>query len=245
MIEEKELCEELFSDLITGKRHRFILDGKEFFFYPLTLAMTFCVSRAIKALRLNDKILKLNPYFEIMRLAETKKRECCMLLSLYTTPNSVSCFFDKKEQQRRACFYEEKLSKEATAMLTMYALTIDRTETLIKYFEIDKEQEKVRKIMEVKAKHGSNNITYGGKSLFGTFLTQLKNLGYTDKEILYERPYSYLRMMLVDKVDSIYISDEEMQDLPKEYGGKLLIADNIDNTADIEKMLKEKGLTIN
>ena len=39
-------------------------------------------------------------------------------------------------------------------------------------------------------------------------------MGYTDDEILYERGYSFLRLMLADKANSVYLTDEELAELP-------------------------------
>lgn len=241
---EKKYADLIFSDVITGSIHRFIVAGKDFYFYPVTMAMSFRLSPVIASLQINDRVLQINPYLEIYRLAVKKKEECCTLLSLYTTPNNKTNFFDKKEQRNRKDFFYKHLSTEAIAMLTTFAITSDKTDLIIKHLGIDKEREKMKKIMEVKEKTVSNSVTVGGKSIFGTFLAQLKSFGYSDTEILYERPYSYLRLMIEDKPDSIYLTDEELQTLPKEFGGTLLVADNVDNKEDIIEMLKEKGLTI-
>ena len=61
-------------------------------------------------------------------------------------------------------------------------------------------------------KDNKNSLSFGGISVFGTFIQPLKELGYTDNEILYEKSYTFLR--LADKVTSMYFSDDEYKKLP-------------------------------
>ena len=234
-----------YACLITGELHGFQVAQKQFYVYPNTLAKILKVQQLVKELNINVLLIHLNPYIEAVRLSDKKKVECCKLLAVYTTPNTKECFLDTAAQKERAEFFVNTLAKEAVAMLLLYALTADRTEDIQKHFGIDKEREKMAKVMEVKAKNSKNSISYGGKSLFGTFFGQLHEMHYTDTEIIYERPYSFLRLMLADKVGSVIVNDEELQSIPTWAGGTLLVADDPKNSEAIADMLAKRGIDIN
>ncbi len=234
-----------FADVITGELHGFKVGQRQFYIYPITLAKVFKSQRMMQKVGINLKLVKLNPYLEALRITETKKEECCKLLALHTIPNTQDSFLDSSMLKDHAEFLLKNLSSEAMAMIFLYTLTSERTEEIIKHFGIDKEREKMSKVMEIKVKNSKNNISLGGKSLFGTFIGQLHEMGYSDNEILYERSYCYLRLMLADKVSSVYLSDEELQSLPTWAGGTLLMADDPNNTQAISDYLAKKGITIN
>jgi hypothetical protein len=93
-------------------------------------------------------------------------------------------------------------------------LTLDKTADVMEHLGLNKEHERMKKVFEIKRKHNKNSIDFGGLSLFGSFIGQLKEMGYTENEILFELGYSYLQMVLADKVTSVYLSDDELEELP-------------------------------
>lgn len=244
MEEKKQDISPVLGEVVTGARYRFWVGDRQFYFYPVTLAKSFKVTAMIKSLDMNPVILRMNPYMEALRLAEKKRGECCRLISLHATPNTMDDYFNDDDAGEMAQFFHEKLSREGLAMLLIYVLTADKTDQLIKHYGIDFEREKVQKIMEIKSKSKNTSISYGGKSIFGTMFSQLKKMGYSDVEMLFERPYTFLQMMVSDEPNSIYLSEEEYQSLPQKYGGSLLVADDLGNMADLEKFLGDKGMSI-
>ena len=123
-------------------------------------------------------------------------------------------------------------------------LTADKTEEIIKHLGIDKERERLAKVMELKRKSDKNSISFNGVSLFGTFIGQLKEMGYTDSEILYEKSYCFLRLMLADKIVSIILTDEERQSLYDGDGGTLMDANDPKAAGKIRDYFAEKGISI-
>lgn len=244
MEEKKPDISPVLADIVTGARHKYWVGGRRFCFYPVTLAKTFKAAAIVKSLGMNPTILKMNPYVEALRLAEKRRGECCTLLSLHSTPNTMEDFFNDDDARERAAFLNEHLSRDGMAMLLIYVLTADKTDQIAKFYGMDIEQEKLQKIMEIKSRSKSTSVSYGGKSIFGSMFSQLKEMGYTDNEMLYERPYSFLQLMVSDKPNSIYLSEEEYQSLPQKYGGSLMVADDPGNIADLEKFLGDKGMSI-
>ncbi len=226
-----------FISILTGEPHCFEIGAKPFYIYPVTLAKMFKSKLLLQTIKVNVKLLEVNPYIEAFRIVKEKKTEFCKLLSLYTTPNNYEDFIDRAAQQKRATYFADNLSGDALSLFFIYIMSMDRTSELMKHLGIAEEQKRMAKIAEVKAKNDSSSVEVGGKSIFGTFIERLHELGYCDREILYERPYTYLQLVLADKINSIFMTAEEMESLPTWAGGKLMMADN-DSSSILEYAAK-------
>lgn len=222
------------ADIITQKPHEFKVGRKLFRLYPVTLAKQLLIKRVMDGLHIDETIMQRNPYIEALRLAEVDRKACCHVLAIHATPNSYKDLHNSKAiAERRNVF--EKMSIEDIASMLMCVLTADNTEQVIRSLGLDEERARLQEAFEVKRKNGKNNLTFGGLTIFGSFIGQLKEMGYTDNEIIYEKGYTFLRLMLADKVTSIYMSDEELQDLSISAGGSLIDG----NSPDAFDKLKE------
>jgi hypothetical protein len=92
------------------------------------------------------------------------------------------------------------------------------------------------------AKKSKNSISVGGKTLLGSFIGQLKEMGYTDNEIRYELGYHYLQLMLADKMTSVYLTDEELSSLPEECGGNVLDGNDPESFGKLQSLLANRGV---
>jgi hypothetical protein len=92
-------------------------------------------------------------------------------------------------------------------------LTNEKIGLFVKHLGIDREQERMRKVMAVK--NSKNNISFGGKSYYGSLIdAACERYGWTMEYVVWGISYTNLRMLLADKVSSIYISDDELKKLP-------------------------------
>ena len=223
------------ADVIIGRPHGFTVGRKHFYLYPITLAKMFLLKRQIESLAINNEVLTINPFLEAMRLVKTDKETCCQIIAYHTAPNTYKDLFDNRAITIRKNYFAREMDDDALASLLIMVLTADKTDKLIKELGLDKERERLNKVMEVKHKHDKNIQSFNGLSVFGTFIGQLKEMGYTDNEILYEKGYSYLRLMLADKVVTVHLTDEEKRDLPRESGGTYF---NASDPANAEKILQ-------
>ena len=231
------------ADVITGTPHEFTLnDTKTFCLYPVTLAKMFLLKRYMESLNFNEEIARLNPYMEAVRLVKEHREECCRVIALHTSPNTYRDLFDFKALNGRYDTFMTDATEEDLAELMIYALTWDKSEEILKHIGLDEEQKRKQKVMEVKAKSDKNNVSFGGLSLFGSFIGQLKEMGYSDDEILYEKGYVYLRLMLADKMMSMFLSDEEASKLPGIFGGKGIDANDPKAMEKLKGMLAGRGV---
>ena len=236
---EREL-EHALADIITAQPHEIRIGRKALRLYPVTLAKTFVLRRWMDALEIDASLLKANPYVECLRLAETQREKVSEILAVHSAPNTQKDLHDSRGRAiRRNLFASVKT--EHLAGLLMAILTQDKTEELMQHLGLAAEHERLMEVMKVKHEGDKNNLSFGGRSIFGAFIGQLKELGYTDEEILFERSYSYLRLMLADKTTSVYLNDEELANLPQSAGGTLLNGDDDSDMDVLSALIKQGG----
>ena len=228
------------ADVVIGRPYGFTVGRKHFYLYPVTLAKMFLLKRQIESLEIDHSILRINPFLEAMRLVKADKETCCTILAYHTAPNTYKDLYDHRAITIRKNYFTKELDDDALASLLIMVLNADKTDRIIKELGLDKERERLNRVMEVKRKHDKNTISFNGLGIFGTFIGQLKEMGYTDNEILYERGYSYLRLMLADKVVTLHLTDEERNELPKEAGGTFMDASDPANAEKILKAMAER-----
>lgn len=236
---ERELDHAL-ADIITAQPHEIRIGRKTLRLYPVTLAKTFVLRRWMDALDMDVNLLKTNPYVECLRLAETQREKVAEILAVHSAPNTQKDLHDSRSRAMRRNLFAS-VKTEHLAGLLMAVLTQDKTEELTQRLGLSAERERLTEVLAVKRKGGRNNLSFGGKSIFGAFIGQLKEMGYTDEEILFERSYSYLRLMLTDKVTNIYLSDDELENLPQNAGGTLLDGDDDSDMDQLEALIKAGG----
>lgn len=233
-----------FADVIIQRPHGFTVGRRHFYLYPVTLAKMFLLKRLVENLNIDQNLLKLNPYLEAMRLADADRESCCQILAYHTAPNTYKDTFDHRAITIRKNYFMQEMEAEDIASMMIIVLDSDKTEEFMKQVGLDKERERLRVVMEAKRKHDKNTMTFNGKSIFGTFIAQLKEMGYSDNEILYEKSYTYLQLVLADKVVSLHVTDEEKQDIPKSMGGTYIDASDPEQAKDFLQKMREKGLTV-
>lgn len=229
------------TDVIIGRPQEFKVGRKSFRLYPLTLAKMLLLKRQVDGLKLDMDILKTNPFLEALRVARNQRQTCCTILAYHTAPNTYKDLFDSNSIATRRNYFDKSLSDEDIASLLIIALD-DKTDRLMKHLGLDKERERLQEVLKVKQKHDKNSKTFCGLSLFGTFIGQLKEMGYSDNEILYERGYTFLRLMLADKVQQVILTEDEKNDLPDKFGGNKVDANDPENAKKIMALFKNKGV---
>lgn len=243
MNKDKDLAR-TFADVVLDHSLEFTIGKRTFRLYPVTLAKMLMLRPHTEALCIDNAILRDNPYLESLRFVSCHREECCHILALHTAPNTRAALHDTGAVSGRRELFMAKMGNSDLSALMLHVMSADRTDELMHYFGLDRERERLGKVMEVKRKTSRNNLSFGGVTLLGTFIGQLKEMGYTDEEILYERGYSYLRLMLADKITYVSVTDEELSQIPEEVGGTFLQADDPDAADSLMSFFEERGVHI-
>lgn len=240
---EKKIEYEL-ADIIAEKPQEFTVGSETVFFYPITLAKRFLLKKPYDTLGIDMDRLNDNHYIESFRLITEKRDVFCEILSIYITPNTYKDLYDNDRRKAQTEMLAKVSDEDLITLLIDILLHSDRTELFIKHLGIDKELERVEKINAIKKEKGNNNVKVGGVSIFGKFIGQLKEMGLTINEILFERGYTFLRLLLADRENYIYMTDEELHDLPTADGGKMIDANDPDSFTQAASFFASKGIKV-
>lgn len=229
--------EKEFADVIMQRPHEFRIGRRSLYLYPLTLGKTFVLRGYLEALGVDVRMMSLDPFVECLRLAESKQEICSEILAIHTAPNTRRDLFDSRGIASRKKLMM-RLKPEHLAGLLMIVLTGNHSDEIMRHFGMEEERRRLSEVLRLKRSGEKSTLTFGGKTLIGTFICQLKEMGYSDDEILFVYGYDYLRMVLADKLTTLYLSVEELESLPSSSGGTLLDGEDPLAMEKLEAMIK-------
>ena len=230
------------ADVIIGRPYPFSIGKRRFCLYPATLAKMYLLKRQTDELGIDNVQLAINPFMESLRLVKSKREICCNILAYHTAPNTKKDLYDYRSITIRKNYFSKEIDDGDLASLMIMVLANDKTALYSQHLGLDKERARLDVVMKIKASHDKHTMNFNGLSIFGTFIGQLKEMGYTDDEILFERGYTYLKLMLADKVVTIHLTDEERNEVPATADRAVYDANDPNNTEKIIRMMKERGV---
>ena len=195
------------ADTILDRPKGFSVGHRHFYLWPVTLGKMFLTQRIVEQLEINSQNLKLNPYVEALRLVETKKDDCCLLLAYHTlkTKKEVN---NTTTVKARTNILAKELGNDDIATLLILCLTWDKTATFMHHTKIDKELERMKEVS--KCKKNKNAFQFGGVSIYGSIIDQAcERYGWTFDYVVWEISFMNLQLMLKDSIKSVYLTDEE------------------------------------
>ena len=212
MKDDKRLDREIL-DVIMERPYPFSVGHKNFYLYPVTLGKMLLLQRQIESLDVMQDVLALSTELEMLRLVEDKKEACCTIIAIHTCKTKEEVFSPKVIEERRNLFVKE-VPNEDIASLLLYLLSGDNMAEYMRHLGIDKEQGALKRASDIKRRNDKNSLSFGGMSLYGSFIYPLLELGMSWDEIVWQRSYINLRMLLSDKITSVYLSDDELKKTP-------------------------------
>lgn len=230
------------ADVITGRPHGFCVGERAFRVFPITLGKMLELRPLIEVSGMESIVKCKNPYLSMLRLVREKRELCATILAIHTLENSRQGLHDREAVKWRTDFFCSEIDDEDMASLLTTVLTSDRTADIASCLGIDKELEKMSEAMRFK-KQNRNSLSFGGKSIFGSFIAPLKEMGFSVDEIVFECGYSFLRLILMDRQVSVYMSDDEL-DLLGGSAGALIDSEDADADRQLEAFFASKGVDI-
>lgn len=222
--EERNILEMDVADAMTGKPHGFRVGGRHFCLFPVTLGKMLLLSRLTEGVGIDRDILSANPFLEALRLIETKREECCKIIT-YHTLGTREALFNQEQIASRTAYLSKHCGSDDLATLLILCLTWDKTDRLADFLGIKAEQERLRRVMEAKDK--GNTLTFGCKSVYGALIgAACERYGWTADYVLWGISYTNLRLMLMDAQQSVYLSDEELKRCPASVRGNVISGDD-------------------
>ena len=219
-MKDKELLEMNIADTIIERPIGFNIGSQQFYLYPPTLGMTYHLAGLFKSLEADARLVSTNPYLEAIRLCTEKKEVVCRILSNFTFNRKEDVFDSVKIEARTKEFSELEVEELAT-MFTI-VLSGDNTEEFIKHFGID-----------------NSSVTFGGNSTYGTLIDfACQRYGWTMDYVVWGISYTNLKMLMVDAITTIYLSEDERKLLGKG-AGEVINADDPRNKELVREMIRE------
>ena len=211
---EKKNIDYEIEDMIMGRPHGFSVEGERFFLYPLSLGKLYLLQRLYEQLEINTQYLQLDISYEAIRLAKLKRSACIQIIA-YSSCKDKEEVFDTTNNRLKIQFLDKNLSEEDIVTLMIIILSSDKTSLALKHLGIEKEQERIKQINRIKNANDKNTITTGGISVYGTLIdAACERYGWTKDYVVWGIDYASLRLMLADKINTIYITDEERKKMP-------------------------------
>lgn len=219
------------ADTILDRPKGFSVGHRHFYLWPVTLGKMFLTQRIVEQLEINARNLQINPFAEALRLVETHKDDCCLLLAYHTlkTKKEVN---NTTTVKARSNILAKELGNDDIATLLILCLTWDKTATFMHHTKIDKELERMKEVN--RCKKNKNTYQFGGVSVYGSIIDQAcERYGWTFDYVVWEISYTNLQMMLRDSVKSIYLTDEEAKRCHVPIDGKSIDGNDAQQMDDI------------
>lgn len=235
MTENEINIEEDITEAILERPYGFSVNGARYYLYPVTLGKSILLSRLMRGLGVDSRLLARNPSLEALRVVVAHKDTACRIIA-YCTAKDKQEVFDTDKTEKRITFMSENLSDDEVAQLLLIIYQYDKTASFVKHLGLDREQKEQAKISKLKNKKG-NTVTFGGKSLYGSLISAVcEKYGWTLDYAVWGISIVNLRMMLADSISSVYLSDEEKKAARLTVGQEIVNMDNPDNWAKIRAM---------
>lgn len=243
MADKTNYIEMNIDDALIEKPHCFALEAegkgeRHFYLYPVTLGKLHLLKRHTDNLDINFKNFERLPFHESLRIVKKQRDEVCRIITYHTLKKKRD-IFDYDLVEERVKLINEMASEEDLATLLIVILTKDDLESFKNHLGIAKENDRMRKVAEAKkkAQKSQNDFEFGGKSIYGTLIdTACERYGWSYDYVLWGISLVNLQLLLADRVQNIYLTDEEKN---KVSAGLLNGGDtiNADDKANMEKIL--------
>lgn len=207
-------------DALIEKPYPFTVEGermgKRYYLYPVTLGKLHVLKRHMENLQLDLGNLKLNPNLEVLRVVKAKKEEVCKVIAYHTLKRKRD-IFDTALVQETADFIGKNSDEEELAALLLYLLTKENVEVYKEHLGIANENERLRKVIRAKkaAQKTKNDFEFGGKTVYGTLIDQVcERYGWEYDYVVWGISLVNLQLLLADKIQNVYLTDEEKKKIP-------------------------------
>ena len=235
MMESREIYNEL-ADAVIERPLAFSVGKERMSIYPASLGKMYIVARLLDSMNVSHKLLSDDPYTEAVRLCKSKRDCVTRMIAFYTVRNKDDHFNNELIEQRSAVL--SGLDDKSLASLLVVVLTQDASDRFIEEYGIDKEKQIVHRI--VKHKQDKGNLSFGGKTVYGTLIdSACERYGWSFDYVVWGISYTNLRMITADAVVSMYLSKDDMKKLHVSPDREVINASDPKNFERIRKMLEE------
>lgn len=231
-------------DAVIEKPYPFTIEAegtedRHFFLYPVTLGKLHLVKRHMDNLGIDLGNVSVNPHLEALRVVRAHRDQVCKVIA-YHTFKRKSDIFDTMLIQQTAEYIKDNSADEELAALLIFLLTRDNVGQYKDYLGISKETERMRRVVEAKnvAQKSKNDFEFGGKTIYGTLIDQAcQRYGWAYDYVVWGISLVNLQLLLADKIQNIYLTDDEKKRVPSSLLSNDRDIINADDKENMERIL--------
>lgn len=210
--EDSKILNEALADAVMDRPREFFIDGKRYCLWSPTLGVSLMLGRHLESIGVDSELMSSNPSMEILRLVHERRDGVCYILAILSFRSFIE-LSNSAILKRRANLYSKKLSDEDLGRLALIGFGSIDAGQLIRLSGLEKERQEQSRISEHKNKDGHTQV-FGGRTMYGALLdAACRAYGWTKEYAVWGIDLTSLRMMLADKIDSVYLSDDDMKQL--------------------------------
>lgn len=203
---------EYFTDTVMEAPHVFSAGEYTYCLYPLSLGKLLLLRRMLEALGMDEDRLTSIPFLEVVTAVREHRDACLRIIVLATCRGKHECF-DIGYIKATTELLSGVLDDEDIATLIVHILTDDKTAEVMRCYGIDKETEAMNSVL--RAKSGGDSMSFGGKTILGTLVdAACERYGWTVEYAVWGVSYVTLRLLMADRVNTVYLSKDERNKLP-------------------------------
>ena len=203
---------EKFTDIVMEAPHGFSAGGKTFYIYPITLGKLMLIQRQLDVIGMDEERLARIPLIEVIGIVNLHRESCLRLLAFAIAKGKDDCF-DVHRMNDTIQELAVALDNEDIATLMLSVLAYDTTQAVLAHYGIDKETDELNCVARAKGDKGT--LSFGGKTVLGALVdSACERYGWTVDYCVWGIAYNTLRLMMADRVNTIYLSDEERKKVP-------------------------------
>lgn len=235
MLTKDNLNEAIINAILDFPLVSVTIDTHKLDIWPSTLGMSMMVSQILSEIGVNETIMANNPALEVLRLLHRERYKVCKIIAIHTF-RSYKYLKDSSKISGRAEFLQSKLEDNLLSQLFLSILSEPKAESLISLSGLEEERKKQAKIAKIK-QDKNHSVSFGGLTVYGSLITMAMTvLNMTFHEVVWGVSLVNLRMMLADKVNSVYLSDEEAAKLGLDTGNNEVFGMTADDFASLRAM---------
>lgn len=209
---DAKILNETLADAVMDRPREFFIGNKRYCLWAPTLGVSLMLGRHLQSVGVDPELMQTNPSIEVLRLVHEKRDDVCYILAILSFRSFLE-LSNSKTLTRRAKTYSDGLTDEEIAQLALIGLNSIDANKLIEMSGLEAERKEQSRISEFKNKDGHTKM-FGGRTMYGTLIdAACRAYGWSKEYVVWGIDLTSLRMMLADKVDSVYLSDDDMKQI--------------------------------
>ena len=225
-------------DALLEKPVCYIAGGHSLYLYQPSMGTIYLVSEILEGVKGRwFDISKCNPA-SVMMFVDNNPRLSRRVVAVMSMEDRKSAM--KEDALKAVLDVLEKVDNDDVCKLLLIASKwFSRAKELSRYYEIDRESEYRARVSRIKQEGENGSLFFGGKSVWGSTIDAVcKKYGWTLDYVMWGISSINLNMIMLDGIESVYLSKEERKKAHIPHDRNVINADDPENFKRIKDLFK-------